>query len=731
MRNTGENILITFKKRWQLLLWFEIFLYTFGASILLFFLFKNYLGSILSFLVLFLILYFLKKPWTITLEKVSSYLDNKLESAQYSAGLLLISPEELSSLAQLQQQKVGKYLVQKTANLQPPNRLKETTIISFSMIALGFAIFYFNVGLQEKSLFEPQKDTEIIFQKIDSTNTPITAPKIQEQRVSITYPSYTGIASETTSKMDIKVLEGSVITWKLLFDTPIKNPTIEVIGEFYTMKSKEDYYTYSLKLTSSGFYNFKFEDTLGASYVSKLYAIEMLNDEVPRVEIQGIDQFSSFEITDTKKLNFNALITDDFGIGEAFIIATVSKGSGESVKFREQKMDFESALKKGTKNVNLTKSIDLDALKMEAGDELYFYVEAADLKVPRAQRTRSETYFAVIKDTTSYDFAVEGTLGAELMPDYFRSQRQLIIDTEKLVKQRSSLAKKEFNTKSNELGFDQKALRLKYGQFMGDETEGNAMTPQEKPTENSEEKDPLAAYTHDHDGNNEHNLVEKKEETKAPLDEYLHNHDDPEEATLFSNSLKSMLRQAMAEMWDAELHLRLYEPEKSLPFQRRALKLIQEIKNSARIYVHRIGFDPPPIKEDKRLTGKLEEIVNFRKTEELGKKDEYPFIKQSIGRLEKLISNKAKITAEDRLVFKEAGRELSAKAIEEPGKYLNTLQQLKWLAEDNNERTSSFSEVQRGLLAALPKPASSPDKNEASQSEINKLFLKELEANDR
>ncbi len=32
---------------------------------------------------------------------------------------------------------------------------------------------------------------------------------------------------------------------------------------------------------------------------------------------------------------------------------------------------------------------------------------------------------------------------------------------------------------------------------------------------------------------------------------------------------------------------------------------IQEIKNSARIYVHRIGFDPPPIKEDRRLTGKL------------------------------------------------------------------------------------------------------------------------------
>ena len=35
-----------------------------------------------------------------------------------------------------------------------------------------------------------------------------------------------------------------------------------------------------------------------------------------------------------------------------------------------------------------------------------------------------------IKDTTSTQFAVEGTMGVDLMPEYFRSQRQIIIDTE-------------------------------------------------------------------------------------------------------------------------------------------------------------------------------------------------------------------------------------------------------------------------------------------------------------
>jgi len=192
-----------------------------------------------------------------------------------------------------------------------------------------------------------------------------------------------------------------------------------------------------------------------------------------------------------------------------------------------------------------------------------------------------------------------------------------------------------------------------------------------------------------------------------------------------------MLRQAMTEMWDAELHLRLYEPQKSLPFQHRALKLIQEIKNSARIYVHRIGFDPPPIKEEKRLTGKLEEVASFRKSEEIGMEESYPFIKQSIQRLEELIVEKSKIKNEDRELFKQAGNELAVKAIEEPGKYLKTLQQLKWLAEDYKERTALFREVQRGLYLALPQPKSSPTRKKGAQSELNTLFLNELELNDR
>lgn len=326
------------------------------------------------------------------------------------------------------------------------------------------------------------------------------------------------------------------------------------------------------------------------------------------------------------------------------------------------------------------------------------------------------------------------------MPDYFRSQRQLIIDTEKLISNRDKISTKEFNSTSNDLGFDQKALRLKYGQFMGDESEEERETLNDEPQDPEANEDPLAEFTHDHDGDNEHNLVEQDHdheeeeedgENKDPLAEFLHDHGDPESSTLFTDTLKSKLRQALNIMWDAELHLRLNEPEKSLPFQYRALALIQEIKNSARIYVHRIGYEPAPIKEDKRLTGKIDEVSNFQKTEDLQEQDKFKNIRLSVKKLEDILNGRTEISAEDRELFEQAGNELATLAIEEPGKHLKTLQQLKWLTEEREATSEEMVLVQRGLLKALPKQEANPGKAGNFSGGLNDLLIKEMQPNDQ
>ncbi|TDS14157.1 hypothetical protein DFQ03_2228 [Maribacter caenipelagi] len=741
----GKIHLMKFQKRWQLLSYAEVLLYALGLAVLCYFIAKNVVISLVVFLIGLLLFILIKKPWQHNLFSTSTYVDAHVSEASFSSGLLLQPEDSLSNLAKLQRYKVAQELSVKLGLLTPPNAIKQALLVLLGCIILGFVIDKLQVfsGV-DQILNNPNNSEQIQFIATDSLKGKSLVPKIETQEIKVLYPSYTRLGGTTTTDPNIKAVKGSTVQWKLHFDHPVNDPVLDIMGELKPLRKVGLGYQIQLPLTTSGFYSFKFKNEEGTAFTSDLFSLEAIPDNPPEIEILGLVQYTYFDFSDKKVVELQSAITDDFGIDESYIIATVSKGTGESVKFREEKLSFKETISKGTKSMRATKSLDLDALKMEMGDELYFYIEAFDEKQPKRNVARSETYFAVIKDTVGEQFGVEGTLGVDQMPDYFRSQRQLIIDTEKLIKDKPTISIQEFKSRSNELGFDQKALRLKYGQFMGDESEMEEAPAEIESHEEGEDHDHaedqesmLKEFMHDHDGDNEHNLVEQHEhenendsEPEDPLHDYLHNHDDPEESTLFEESLKTKLRKALSIMWDAELYLRLYEPEKSLPFQYDALKFIQEIKNSARIYVHRIGFDPPPIKEDSRLTGEIKDIKNYNKNE--SKEAEQPFeaIEEAVRRLEQLVHKESDYKENDTALFTAAGNELAQLAIDNPGKHLQVLQGLKSIENNTGRTLENYRFVQKGLLLALPDSPQKPGAKKMYVDKINSLFLKQLEVYD-
>src|SRR5438094_1451102 len=101
--------------------------------------------------------------------------------------------------------------------------------------------------------------------------------------------------------------------------------------------------------------------------------------------------------------------------------------------------------------------LDLAALRMDPGDELYFYIQAQD---NHNQQSRTDVYIVSLQDTAQL-LSMDGLLsGVNVKPEFFRSERQIIMDSEKLLRDRDSISKETFNTRSNELGNDQKLLRL-------------------------------------------------------------------------------------------------------------------------------------------------------------------------------------------------------------------------------------------------------------------------------
>jgi hypothetical protein len=207
--------------------------------------------------------------------------------------------------------------------------------------------------------------------------------------------------------------------------------------------------------------------------------------------------------------------------------------------------------------------------------------------------------------------------------------------------------------------------------------------------------------------------------------------DNTEEATFFVQSMKAKLKAAVTIMWDAELYLRLYEPEKSLPYQYKALNLLKEISNDSRIYVHRSGFDPPPLKEDKRLTADLSEIKTTTNLHQTKAEQIYPAIRQALTIVEKLLAEKANSVKDpDRIVLSKAGLELSTLAIEKPLIYLKSLSQLKSLSDGqltSDQMQSALLRIRKTFWDVLPLQSAASNKRSAGSTKLDQEFLRNFE----
>ena len=75
------------------------------------------------------------------------------------------------------------------------------------------------------------------------------------------------------------------------------------------------------------------------------------------------------------------------------------------------------------------------------------------------------------------------------------------------------------------------------------------------------------------------------------------------------------MKRSLSSMWQAELQLHLSEPEKALPFEYEALKYFNLARQADRVYTRRLGFEPPPVSEERRLSGELDEILEYSRRE--------------------------------------------------------------------------------------------------------------------
>ena len=256
-------------------------------------------------------------------------------------------------------------------------------------------------------------------------------------------------------------------------------------------------------------------------------------------------------------------------------------------------------------------SLDLRELGFAVGDDLIAQLEVEDNRTPSPQNARSASLILRWPSDLGTETSDMEGMVRKVMPAYFRSQRQIIIDAEALLKEKRRLDATEYLRRSDAIGVDQRILRLRYGQFLGEEAEGEPKPP---PTSDDVAAVTESATEDEHDHANEPATDDHAHDNAAAttstfgqegavLEEYGHTHDHAEAATLLDPETRATLKLALDAMWQSEGHLRQGHPDLALPYAYTALKHIKQVQQASRIYLARVGPELPPIDESRRMSG--------------------------------------------------------------------------------------------------------------------------------
>ncbi len=646
---------------------------------------------------------------------VARHLDRVLPELEESATLLLDDPAP-GALARLQRKRVERHFDAARARAALPHvELRRATGAGLSLLLAGAAL-----------LLLPPSPRGVRWVNAPGGGTTILA--LRSIEVAVTPPRYTGLPARAALAGDLEVEEGAELSWRLVTAGPVDHAwLIPSTGDSVPLALRDaGRWEAKTRAERSMLVRVRLRQADSLTLTSDDYRVAVRPDRPPTVTVITPDERTTVEPRELAPVPVEVAVNDDYGVDSVTLSATIASGRGEAVRFRRLRLPLAERRRREGHGETLRTTLNLRHLGLGPGDELYFDVEATDRRTPVPNRARSETMFIRVQDSASAPPADLARLAIGAQPEYFRSQRQLIIDTEKLLTDRPTLSRAVFGSRSNELGMDQGLLRLKYGQFLGEEFEEELqpMGGREHAAGTPAPEEQEAPQAGDEAPGSPANPDAKTPPAKQAAEQFTHKHDDTENATLLGLSVKDKLRASVAAMWQSELRLRTTQPEAALPYMYRALELIKQVQQDSRVYVQRVGFEPPPIEVDQlRLRGKLTAIGDHRLTRTGRARDSLPAVRRALALLQPAGAEPSPGEAL-RVALAEAGQEVAGLAVDDP-RLLPLLRDLRQL-DDSLARGGSCEPcsglVVRGLWAALPPAEARLEESPSHESPLARRF---------
>ena len=440
------------------------------------------LGVTVAFFVLAALL---DEQWRLSLAETCSKLDARFPELQDSTGLLLQNPSTLAPLAQVQSERTA-IALQKLIETDRLHSFRPASLRSplLAAIGAGLGLFVYVAMGQFDTSATLNSNANTAQESAERSNQRAT---LVEAVTTIEPPAYTGLPTETQS-LDVLAPEGSRVSWRIVLETPAYALRMSAAEQEFAFSAQGSLPSREWRLLrtlhDTDFYQLsllqgKPESGLESGeqkfhLLPEIYNVELQPDRPPEYAFEypqdNVTVVNVAEDQQASLLNVSVQVSDDYRLVETDLMLTLASGSGENVPFRNERIKLKPTSTQSVADGSIHHyrfSIPAERYDIEPGDELYWYLEATDNRTPQANVRKSQHFIVRWPQEEIFGLSDTEGMAIKILPEYFRSQRQLIIDTEALLAEENEISPQVFRKRAENLAYEQNLLRMRYGRFLG------------------------------------------------------------------------------------------------------------------------------------------------------------------------------------------------------------------------------------------------------------------------
>lgn len=433
--------------------------------------------------------------------------------------------------------------------------------------------------------------------RAEAGNLESAAPAIEEFRVRVVPPAYSGLSAEdAVGDAPVRALAGSQIEVELRGTGAFESVTLSFGGAAQEMRALGDgAYQGSFTAQASGAFEARLiaaENLLAPPPIVR--AVEVYPDRAPEARINEPAGDQLLRALPAAPVSVRWSAEDDLGLADVVLKYIRSRGEGDAAQFTGGSIAPGNIERAGARAWQGGASLDLARLGLQPGDTLVYWIEARD-RNPAANNTGRSASLAIAIAAPEPVKLNLGDLGPNEIGRFLLSQRMIVIKTEKLHRERARLPRAELQSRAQDIAAEQREFKNSFNDYI--KTEG---------AEGS------AGDAHKHEGeaavDEKQEAAEMEARVRRAEDERTgpHMHGIPEPPTGAPQNVRDLVY-AIRAMWDAEEALSLTDTSKALTHEREALARLKRAQSAVR-YVPPVVARSKPIDLKRRYAGELNEI---------------------------------------------------------------------------------------------------------------------------